>query len=31
MALDANEKAQIVQDYQQADGDTGSPEVQVAL
>ncbi|MGO1657144.1 MAG: 30S ribosomal protein S15 [Marinobacter sp.] len=31
MALSANEKAQIVQDYQQADGDTGSPEVQVAL
>ncbi|MDN6319135.1 MAG: 30S ribosomal protein S15 [Marinobacter sp.] len=31
MALSANEKAQIVQDYQQAEGDTGSPEVQVAL
>lgn len=31
MALSANEKAQIVQDYQQADSDTGSPEVQVAL
>ncbi len=31
MALSANEKAQIVNDYQQADGDTGSPEVQVAL
>ena len=31
MALSANEKAQIVQDYQQGDGDTGSPEVQVAL
>ena len=31
MALAANEKAQIVKDYQQADGDTGSPEVQVAL
>ncbi|MFO8142767.1 MAG: 30S ribosomal protein S15 [Marinobacter sp.] len=31
MALSANEKAQIVTDYQQADGDTGSPEVQVAL
>ncbi|SOB77892.1 small subunit ribosomal protein S15 [Marinobacter sp. LV10R510-11A] len=31
MALSANEKAQIVQDYQQAESDTGSPEVQVAL
>lgn len=31
MALDAATKAQIVQDYQQAEGDTGSPEVQVAL
>jgi small subunit ribosomal protein S15 len=31
MALSANEKAQIVKDYQQADSDTGSPEVQVAL
>ena len=31
MALSANEKAQIVNDFQQADGDTGSPEVQVAL
>lgn len=31
MALSASEKSQIVQDYQQADGDTGSPEVQVAL
>lgn len=31
MALSANEKAQIVSDYQQAEGDTGSPEVQVAL
>ncbi|MBK1850629.1 MULTISPECIES: 30S ribosomal protein S15 [unclassified Marinobacter] len=31
MALSANEKAQIVKDYQQAEGDTGSPEVQVAL
>ena len=31
MALDANTKAQIVQDYQQSEGDTGSPEVQVAL
>lgn len=31
MALSAQEKAQIVKDYQQADSDTGSPEVQVAL
>lgn len=31
MALSAAEKAAIVADYQQAEGDTGSPEVQVAL
>ncbi|NRB38184.1 MAG: 30S ribosomal protein S15 [Pseudomonadales bacterium] len=31
MALSAQEKAAIVKDYQQAEGDTGSPEVQVAL
>lgn len=31
MALSVEEKAQIVSDYQQAPGDTGSPEVQVAL
>jgi small subunit ribosomal protein S15 len=31
MALSAEEKSQIVSDYQQAAGDTGSPEVQVAL
>ncbi len=31
MALDAAVKAQIVKDYQFAPGDTGSPEVQVAL
>jgi len=31
MALTADEKAQIVKDYKQGDGDTGSPEVQVAL
>ncbi len=31
MALSAEEKAQIVKDYQQAGSDTGSPEVQVAL
>jgi small subunit ribosomal protein S15 len=31
MALSAQEKAAIVADYQQAEGDTGSPEVQVAL
>jgi len=31
MALDNATKAQIVTDYQRAQGDTGSPEVQVAL
>jgi len=31
MALSAQEKTQILQDYQRAEGDTGSPEVQVAL
>jgi small subunit ribosomal protein S15 len=31
MAMSPQEKAQVVQDYQQAEGDTGSPEVQVAL
>lgn len=31
MALDAQEKAEIVKTYQQAEGDTGSPEVQIAL
>ena len=31
MALDTATKSQIVQDYQRAQGDTGSPEVQVAL
>lgn len=31
MALSANEKSVIVKEYQLADGDTGSPEVQVAL
>jgi small subunit ribosomal protein S15 len=31
MALSAAEKAEIVQAYQTAEGDTGSPEVQVAL
>jgi small subunit ribosomal protein S15 len=31
MALSAQEKAAIVKEYQQAEGDTGSPEVQVAL
>ena len=31
MALSASEKAAIVSEYQQAAGDTGSPEVQVAL
>ena len=31
MALSVQEKAQIVNEYKQAEGDTGSPEVQVAL
>jgi small subunit ribosomal protein S15 len=31
MALTAEKKAEIVKEYQRADGDTGSPEVQVAL
>jgi small subunit ribosomal protein S15 len=31
MALDAQAKAAIVKEYQTAEGDTGSPEVQVAL
>ena len=31
MALSASEKAQIVKEFQQSEGDTGSPEVQVAL
>lgn len=31
MALSAADKAEIVKDFQQAEGDTGSPEVQVAL
>ena len=31
MALTVEQKAQIVGDYQRAKGDTGSPEVQVAL
>jgi small subunit ribosomal protein S15 len=31
MAISTTQKAQIVQDFQKAKGDTGSPEVQVAL
>lgn len=31
MSLTAEQKAQIVKDYARAEGDTGSPEVQVAL
>ena len=31
MALSATVKAEIVKDYQTEEGDTGSPEVQVAL
>ncbi|MGD8560359.1 MAG: 30S ribosomal protein S15 [Gammaproteobacteria bacterium] len=31
MSLTAEQKGQIIDQYKQADGDTGSPEVQVAL
>ena len=31
MALSAAQKAEVVKTHQQAEGDTGSPEVQVAL
>jgi small subunit ribosomal protein S15 len=31
MAVNTDQKAQLVKDYQRATGDTGSPEVQVAL
>ena len=31
MALSAEQKANIIKDYQTTEGDTGSPEVQVAL
>ena len=31
MSLNAAEKSKIIQNYQAAPGDTGSPEVQVAL
>ena len=31
MALNAENKSEIIKEYQTADGDTGSPEVQVAL
>jgi len=31
MALDATQKAEIIKEYQLEEGDTGSPEVQVAL
>ena len=31
MSLNAEQKAQIVGEYQRAGGDTGSPEVQVAI
>lgn len=31
MAINVTQKAQIVGDFQRAQGDTGSPEVQVAL
>ena len=31
MALDSTAKAQVVKDYQRFAGDTGSPEVQIAL
>ncbi len=31
MAVNTSQKAQLVKDYQRGNGDTGSPEVQVAL
>ena len=31
MALSAEKKAELVKEFQTAEGDTGSPEVQVAL
>ncbi|MBX9894625.1 MULTISPECIES: 30S ribosomal protein S15 [unclassified Nitrosomonas] len=31
MSVTIEQKAKIVQDYQRAEGDTGSPEVQIAL
>ena len=31
MAVNVTQKAQLVQEYQRARGDTGSPEVQIAL
>ena len=31
MAVNTTQKAQLVQDYQRVKGDTGSPEVQIAL
>ncbi|MBN7795789.1 30S ribosomal protein S15 [Parahaliea mediterranea] len=31
MALNAEQKAEIVKEYQVSEGDTGSPEVQIAL
>ncbi len=31
MSLTREKKEQIIKDFQQADGDTGSPEVQIAL
>jgi small subunit ribosomal protein S15 len=31
MSVTIDQKAQVVRDYQRADGDTGSPEVQIAL
>jgi len=31
MSVTTDQKAQVVRDYQRTDGDTGSPEVQVAL
>ena len=31
MSITIDQKAQVVRDYQRAEGDTGSPEVQIAL
>ena len=31
MAIDANQKAEVIKDFARSEGDTGSPEVQVAI
>ena len=31
MAIDANQKAEVIKDFARTEGDTGSPEVQIAI